>query len=95
MKSAARLAAIAIAAALPALLNAQEHAFSVKDDIAMVRFSDPSELATEPGSNIVHTSPDGEHYAIVTTKGLLGRSARPLKEILTLWGAIFTNSFAC
>lgn len=71
MKSAALLAAIAIAAALPALLNAQEHAFTVKDDIAMVRFSDPSELATEPGSNIVHSSPDGKHYAIVTTKGLL------------------------
>jgi hypothetical protein len=71
MKFAALLTAIAIAAALPALVNAQEHAFSVKDDIAMVRFSDPSELATEPGSNIVHPSPDGKHYAIVTTKGLL------------------------
>lgn len=69
MKFAVLPTAIAIAAALPALLNAQEHAFSVKDDIAMVRFSDPSE--TEPGSSIAHPSPDGKHYAIVTTKGLL------------------------
>lgn len=45
--------------------------FSVKDDIAMVRFSDPRPEHRIPGSEIVRPSPDGKHYALVTTKGLL------------------------
>src|ERR1700677_2491163 len=50
----------------------QDHAFSVKDDIAMVRFSDPFSQPGLPSSNIVQRSPDGKHFAVVTTEGLLG-----------------------
>ncbi|MFT4111311.1 hypothetical protein [Silvibacterium sp.] len=71
MRSGALLTVITITAASLTLLNAQEHNFSVKDDIAMARFSDPSELSTEPGGGLVQPSPDGKHYAVVTTKGLL------------------------
>jgi dipeptidyl aminopeptidase/acylaminoacyl peptidase len=49
----------------------QDHAFSVKDDIAMVRFSDPDSLPGIRGSDIVRQSPDGRHFAVVTTRGLL------------------------
>ena len=56
---------------LPAI--SQEHAFSVKDDIAMIRFSDPRLDPNIPGSDTAVPSPDGRHVAIVTTKGLLDR----------------------
>ncbi len=49
----------------------QEHAFSVKDDIAMVRFSEPSADTNSPVSENARTSPDGKHIAVVTTQGLL------------------------
>lgn len=50
----------------------QDHAFTVKDDIAMVRFSDPASLPGIQGSDLVRRSPDGRHFAVVTTRGLLG-----------------------
>lgn len=37
----------------------------------MVRFSDPLSNGNDPGSEDVRPSPDGEHFAVVTTKGLL------------------------
>lgn len=49
----------------------QDHRFSVKDDIAMVRFSDPSPEPNIPSSNVARCSPDGRYIAVVTTKGLL------------------------
>lgn len=52
--------------------SSQDHSFMVKDDIAMVRFSDPASLPGIPGSDIVQRSPDGRHFAIVTTRGLIG-----------------------
>jgi dipeptidyl aminopeptidase/acylaminoacyl peptidase len=50
----------------------QQKGFSVKDDIAMIRFNDPSAdtNSTEQYSDLY--SPDGKHVAIVTSKGLLG-----------------------
>jgi len=45
--------------------------FSVKDDIAMSRFSIPSELQSDEGAKVVEYSPNGEYVAIVTTRGLL------------------------
>jgi dipeptidyl aminopeptidase/acylaminoacyl peptidase len=48
-----------------------DHAFSVKDDIAMVRFSDPSPEQSDPNDSGAKVSPDGRHVAVVTTRGLL------------------------
>lgn len=51
--------------------HSQDGAFSVKDDIAMVRFSDPSaELPPSP-ENDAKLSPDGRLAAVVTTRGIL------------------------
>jgi len=55
----------------PRLVIAQEHNFSVKDDIAMVRFSDPTADLDNPVSDNAKTSPDGKHVAVVTTRGIL------------------------
>lgn len=52
--------------------DAQDHPFTVRDDIAMVRFSDPFPGSGVPGSDIVRRSPDGRHFVVVTTKGILG-----------------------
>jgi hypothetical protein len=49
--------------------SAQNRAFSVKDDIEMVRFNDPS--ATQKGAT-AKLSPDGRFFVIVTSKGLIG-----------------------
>jgi dipeptidyl aminopeptidase/acylaminoacyl peptidase len=48
--------------------HSQEHAFTVRDDIAMVRFNDPSALEK---SSAARFSPDGRYFAVVTSKGLL------------------------
>jgi dipeptidyl aminopeptidase/acylaminoacyl peptidase len=60
---------------LPMLLTGQAHSqqkgFSVKDDIAMARFNDPSADTNNPEEFSDQYSPDGKHVAIVTTKGLL------------------------
>jgi len=45
--------------------------FSVKDDIAMVRFNDPSEDINASENDSANYSPDGKHVAVVTTRGLL------------------------
>ena len=71
MKSYPGSVAIVIAALSSTVANSQEHPFTVKDDIAMVRFSDPLPSPAEPGSEVVKPSPDGRHFALVTTKGLL------------------------
>ena len=71
MKSFPGWVAIVIATLSSTVANSQEHAFTVKDDIAMVRFSDPLPSPSEPGSEVVKPSPDGRHFALVTTKGLL------------------------
>lgn len=55
----------------PRLSLAQEHSFSVKDDIAMVRFSDPTADVNSPVSENAKISPDGKHVAVVTTRGIL------------------------
>ena len=46
---------------------AQDQAFSVKDDIKMVRFSDPSALDKDA---VAKFSPDGKYFAVVTSKGI-------------------------
>jgi hypothetical protein len=48
--------------------QAQNRGFTVRDDISMVRFSDPSELAAHSAAKF---SPDGANFAVVTSKGIL------------------------
>jgi dipeptidyl aminopeptidase/acylaminoacyl peptidase len=50
---------------------AQQPAFSVKDDIAMVRFNDPSEDINALENDSDNYSPNGKYIAVVTTRGLL------------------------
>ena len=64
-------AAFGIAALSSHGVYSQDHAFSVKDDIQMVRFSDPLADPSVPGSEYATPSPDGKHVAIVTTRGIL------------------------
>jgi dipeptidyl aminopeptidase/acylaminoacyl peptidase len=71
MKSFICWAALFLAAMLPSCVNSQSRPFSVKDDIGMVRFSDPLPDPKNPGSEDVRPSPDGKHFAVVTSKGLL------------------------
>jgi dipeptidyl aminopeptidase/acylaminoacyl peptidase len=71
MKSFLYWAAIGIAALPQTRANSQDHPFTVKDDIAMMRFSDPLPEPNIPGSEIAKPSPDREHVAVVTTRGLL------------------------
>ncbi len=49
----------------------QRKSFSVKDDIAMVRFNDPPEEENASTQDSDLYSPDRKYVAIVTTKGLL------------------------
>ena len=60
---------------LPALLSGrgqgQQQAFSVKDDIAMARFSELSEEDNVATQVCKLYSPDRIHVAVVTTKGLI------------------------
>jgi dipeptidyl aminopeptidase/acylaminoacyl peptidase len=49
-------------------VHAQIHAFSVSDDIAMVRFNDPS--GTQKGA-VAKFSPDGRYFVVVTSRGIL------------------------
>jgi hypothetical protein len=51
--------------------SAQDHPFTVKDDIAMVRFSEPFPQSGVVGSEIAPQSPDGRYFAVITSRGLL------------------------
>ncbi|MGB8014116.1 MAG: hypothetical protein WCF68_21065 [Terriglobales bacterium] len=62
-------AALAVLA-LPCAV-AQQHAFSVRDDIAMNRISDPHVDPHVPGSEIAWPAPDGSAAAVVITRGLV------------------------
>lgn len=51
--------------------GAQEHVFTVQDDIQMTRFNDPWPISGVSGSEVAHVSPDGKHFTIITTTGNL------------------------
>jgi len=69
------LASTMILSSLGIFASAQspQHVFSVKDDIAMSRFSDPSSERDDFGGNDkgAKCSADGKYAAVVTTRGLL------------------------
>jgi hypothetical protein len=67
------------------------HNFSVKDDIAMVHFSDPSDEQENFDANRVKYSPDGRLVAIVTTRGLL--ESDQLESTLSIFDLEQTNRF--
>jgi dipeptidyl aminopeptidase/acylaminoacyl peptidase len=48
--------------------GAQKRAFTVKDDVEMVRFTDPS--MSDKGA-LTKFSPDGKYFAIVTSRGII------------------------
>ena len=54
-----------------AAASSQDHPFTVTDDIAMVRFNEPFPQSGVVGSEIAPRSPDGKHFAVVTSRGLL------------------------
>ncbi len=54
-----------------ACAQAQQHAFTVRDDIAMRRISYPLAEPSVSGSEIARPSPNGRFVAIVTTRGIL------------------------
>ena len=60
-----------VIAVIPAIWAQSSRPFTVEDDIAMVRFSDPRPQPGVLGSEIAKQSPDGKHIAVVTSKGLL------------------------
>jgi dipeptidyl aminopeptidase/acylaminoacyl peptidase len=47
---------------------AQSRGFTVRDDIAMVRFSSPSAQVRD---DVAKFSPDGEYFAVVTSRGII------------------------
>jgi hypothetical protein len=71
MKSHTGVAILCVAAMAFLHADSQSHSFSVRDDIAMVRFVDPRPDGLTAGSENVKLSPDGKHFAFVTTRGLL------------------------
>lgn len=64
-------ASIALAMLALPYAVAQRHGFSVRDDIAMNRISDPHVDPHVPGREIAWPSPDGSAVAVVVTCGLL------------------------
>jgi len=77
MKAIALFAAIAVTTLSLVQMQGQDGKFSVKDDIGMVRFSDPFPLSGLPSSSVAQQSPDGKHFMVVTTRALLDDSIRP------------------
>lgn len=63
----------------------ERSSFSVRDDISMVRFNDPSAETGAPEEVAEGYSPDGGHLAVVTTKGLL--ASDQVESSITLFDA--------
>jgi hypothetical protein len=68
-----RSCATAVAGFALSCAQAQQHPFTVKDDIAMNRISEPRADPATPGSEIAWPSPDGRFVAIITTRGILNK----------------------
>jgi dipeptidyl aminopeptidase/acylaminoacyl peptidase len=49
----------------------RDHPFTVQDDIAMVRFSEPHPESGVAGSEVAQNSPGGKYFAVITSHGLL------------------------
>src|SRR4051812_3525955 len=92
MKRINRLAHLCLViAVIPAIWAQSSHPFTVEDDIAMVRFSDPRPQPGVLGSEIARQSPDGKHIAVVTSKGLL--SSNRIESQLSVFDTRQLGSF--
>lgn len=68
--NAARIATL-VAILSPLCAYSQDRPFTVRDDIAMRRFSEPEPDSSDPASQFASTSPHGRYMAVVTSRGLL------------------------
>lgn len=64
------------------LAHAEDRSFTVKDDIEMTRFSEPYSIPGTANSDIAARSPDGNHFAVVVTRGLLKSNALQSRVII-------------
>lgn len=73
-----------------AFLNAQppNNVFSVKDDIEMVRFNDPSESGKNAAAKF---SPNGRYFVVVTSRGLI--KSDETESSLSIFSANETRAF--
>src|SRR5260370_12269406 len=69
-------------------VRAQDHAFAVKDDIEMVRFSDPSALEKDA---VAKFSPDGKYFVVVTSKAII--KSNQIESTLSLFRADERDAF--
>jgi hypothetical protein len=63
-----RLTLVPVLALFTFMLNAQERTFTVRDSIEMNTLSDPFTLEKDGQAKL---SPDGKHFLVVTTRGIL------------------------
>jgi dipeptidyl aminopeptidase/acylaminoacyl peptidase len=81
------IAIVLVGANLPNLW-AQSRPFTVADDITMERFTEPSAAEGSPNASF---SPDGKHFAIVTSKGIL--QSDEIESTLTVFNSGEVRAF--
>jgi dipeptidyl aminopeptidase/acylaminoacyl peptidase len=67
---------------------AQDRGFNVRDSIEMTRFSDPSDFEKEARAKF---SPDGKHFVVVTSRGLI--ESNQIESTLWLFDTAQVRSF--
>jgi hypothetical protein len=68
--------------------RAQGHAFTVQDDIAMVRFNSPSALAAGAEAQ---SSPDGRYVVVLSSRGLI--ASDETESVLSLYRSVDVLAF--
>jgi len=68
--------------------GAQQHSFTVKDDIEMVRFSDPSAPRDADAAKL---SPDGRYFALVTSKGII--KTDEIESTISIYNSVECEAF--
>jgi len=91
MKAIALFAAIAVTTLSLVQMQGQDGKFSVKDDIGMVRFSDPFPLSGLPSSSVAQQSPDGKHFMVVTTRALLDEDL--IESVITVFDRLAVEKY--
>src|SRR5271156_682936 len=69
-------------------VHSQDHAFTVRDDIEMVHFSDPSALHKD---ELAKFSPNGKYFAVVTSRGII--ASDEIESILSVFDAQAADAF--
>jgi hypothetical protein len=68
--------------------HAKQHRFDVRDSIQMTTFNEPSELERDPKTMF---SPNGKHFALVTSRGLIDSNA--IQSTLWIYDTETVRSF--